>query len=127
MKECKRLTKEEDRIKLKNIKRDIFVNRLPFQTIIEKYFSYADGIELCYNNIAYENETCKKVSNQIRKLLNKQHEYEIGDILICKKYMKFNGYTYNVNFRDKITSINNNISLLQNVKTMEEQPIFLDT
>ena len=85
LKECKRLTKEEDRIKLKNIKHDIFVNKLPFQTIIEKYFSYADGIELCYNNIAYENETCRKVSNQIRKLLNKQHEFEIDDIMICKK------------------------------------------
>ena len=41
--------------------------------------------------------------------------------------MKFKGYTYNVNYRYKITNITNDIIMLQNVKTMEEQPIYIDT
>ena len=127
LKECKRLTKEEDRTKLKNIKQDIFINNLPFKQIVEKYFEYVDDIEICYNNIAYTNEACKKVSNQIRQLLNKQHEYEIGNTMICKKYMKFKSHTYNVNFRYKIISLNSTMGILQNVKTKEEHPIHIDT
>ena len=57
LKECKRLKSEEDKLKLKNIKNDIFVYKLPYKSIVEKYFRYVDKIEVCYNNIAYENKT----------------------------------------------------------------------
>ena len=35
LKECKRLKSEEDKLKLKNIKDDIFINKLPYKIIIE--------------------------------------------------------------------------------------------
>ena len=62
--ECKRLKAEEDRNKLKEIKRLIFNNE-PIQNIIEKYFGWADGSEICENNKAYTNKTCKEVSKKI--------------------------------------------------------------
>ena len=123
LKECKRLKSEEDKLKLKNIKNDIFVNKLPYKSIVEKYFRYVDKIEVCYNNIAYENKTCKSVSNKIRELLNKEKEYESDDIVICKEYFKIKGFTFNVNIRYRIINIDSGIATLRNVKTLEEQSI----
>ena len=78
LKECKRLNTQEDKDKLKNIKSDIFVNKLPTKTIIEKYFEYTTNISSSKNNIALLNTTCKNVSNEIRKLENRKDEYEVG-------------------------------------------------
>ena len=114
---------EEDKLKLKNIKNDIFVNKLPYKRIIEKYFKYVDKIEVCYNNIAYENKTCKSVSNKIRELLNKEKEYEADDIVICKEYFKIKGFAFNVNIRYRTINIDSGIATLRNVKTSEEQSI----
>ena len=126
LKECKRLKSEEDKLKLKNIKDDIFINKLPYKIIIEKYFNFVDEIEVCYNNIAYENKTCKFVSGKIRELLNKEHEYENDDIVICKEYFKVSNFTFNVNIRYRITNIENGIITLQNVKPLEEKSIPID-
>ena len=46
LKECKRLKTQEDKDKLSNVKIVIFVNKLPFKTIIEKYFRYTTSIKL---------------------------------------------------------------------------------
>ena len=68
LKECKRLHTQDDKDKLKNIKTDIFENRLSTSEIIDKYFSYTDDITSSPNNIAFLNDTCKNVSREIRKL-----------------------------------------------------------
>ena len=116
LKECKRLKSEEDKLKLKNIKNDFFVNKLPYKSRIEKYFKYVDKIEVCYNNIAYENKTCKSVSHKIRELLNTEKEYETDDIVICKEYFKVNGFTFNVNIRYRIINIGSGIATFRECK-----------
>ena len=76
--ECKRLNTQEDKDKLKNIEYDIFINKLPIKTIMEKYVEYTTDISSSKNNIAFLNTTCKNVSNEIRKLENRKDEYEVG-------------------------------------------------
>ena len=78
LKECKRLNTQEDKDKLRNIKIDIFENKLPIVKVIEKYFEYTTDISKSINNIAFLNTTCKNVSNEIRKLENRKDEYEVG-------------------------------------------------
>ena len=79
LKECKRLNTQEDKDKLKNIKSNIFINKLPIKTIIEKYFEYTTDISSSKNNIAFLHTTCKNVSNEIRKLENRKDEYEVDN------------------------------------------------
>ena len=52
LKECKRLKPQEDKDKLSNVKTDIFVNKLPFKEIVEKYFRYTTSISGSKHNIA---------------------------------------------------------------------------
>ena len=48
LKECKRLHTQEDKDKLVNIKKDIFVNKVSTKKLIEKYnFEYTDNIASC--------------------------------------------------------------------------------
>ena len=113
----------EDKQKIHSIKRDIFDTSKTFKDIIDKHFGWIDDIKICNSNIAYENRTCKIVSNQIRKLLNKKDEFEIGDVMICKEYLKMKNTVFNVNFRFRIMGINGEIMTLQNIKTLEEQTV----
>ena len=55
--------------------------------LILKHFKYTDKINESEHNIAYTNETCKDVSSAIRKELNKVDDYEIVEILICRKFI----------------------------------------
>ena len=79
LKECKRLSNADGKIKLKNIYNDIFIYKLPIKTIIEKYFTYTTDISGSKNNIAFLNTTCKNVSNEIRKIETRKDEYEVGE------------------------------------------------
>ena len=79
--ECKRLKTEEDRNKLKDIKRFIFNNE-PILNIIETHFGWSDGNEICENNIAYTNTTCREVSSKMRKMKGIEDEYVIGEYVI---------------------------------------------
>ena len=65
--ECKRLKTEEDRKKLYDIK-GMIMNNEPILNVIEKYFGWSDGNEICENNIAYTNKTCREVSSRMRKM-----------------------------------------------------------
>ena len=76
--ECKRLKTEEDRKTLYDIKRLIFNNE-PILNIIEKYFGWSEGNEICENNIAYTNKTCREVSNE----KDERHRRWICDWWIC--------------------------------------------
>ena len=70
------------------------------------------------NNIAFLNNTCKNVSNEIRKLENRKAEYEVGEYLICREYTKTQTSTFNVNFKCKIVHIGSDgVFTLKNVKT----------
>ena len=59
--------------------------------------------------IAYKNDTCYTVSRHIRKRLNKQKEYEVGETLICREYFKLNKEdTMYVNYEYEITEVKEN-------------------
>ena len=122
---CKRLTNEEDRIKLANIHHDIFETDMTIKQIIEKYFEYTEEIELIDNNIAYTNETCRKVSQHIRKERGINEEYVVGDEVICRVYTRYGASKFNVNLKFKITEINKSMVTLENVATKLQQEINL--
>ena len=118
LKECKRLSNTDDKIKLKNIYNDIFIYKLPIKTIIGKYFTYTTDISGSKNNIAFLNTTCKNVSNEIRKLENRKDEYEVAEFLICREYTTTKTSVFNVSFKYKIVHIGSDgIFTLKNVKT----------
>ena len=118
LKECKRLKTQEDKDKLSNVKTDIFVNKLPFKEIIEKYFRYTTSISGSKHNIAYLNDTCKNVASEIRKLEKRKDEYEVGEFLICREYTKTQTSVFNVNFKYKIVHIGKDgVMTLKNTKT----------
>ena len=78
--ENKRLKSDDDKTKLKQIKKEIFDVNIPIMTTVNKYFKYTTDITQSRKNIAYKNDTCNEESNYRRKTLNKQNEYEIGEI-----------------------------------------------
>ena len=121
---CKRLKTEEDRQKLRDVKRLIFSNE-PILNIIEKYFGWSEGNEICENNIAYTNKACREVSSKMRKMKGIEDEYVIGEEVICRKYVKNKGTKFNVNFKFRISNIVGDIVVLQNVATDEKQNIEL--
>ena len=57
-------------------------------TTITKYFNFTTGITQSYKNIAYKNGTCTTMNKHLRNKLNKINEYEVGEVLICKNYVK---------------------------------------
>lgn len=118
--------KQEDRDKLINIKKDIFENKLSVKNIIEKYFSYTDCITPSPNNIAFLNDTCKHVPNEIRKLENRDGEYCVGEFLICREYTTTPTSVFNVNFKYKIVHFDGEVMTLKNVKTEMLQSIHID-
>ena len=63
--ENKRLKNPEDKIKLENIRQDLFINNLSIAQIIKKYFKYTTDITQSVKNVAYKNDTCEEVSKHI--------------------------------------------------------------
>ena len=105
LKENKRLKSDEDKEKLKQIKADVFNKEIPLIDTITKYFKFTTSVTQSENNIAYMNDTCKEVAKHIRKLQNKDSEYEVGEVLICRDYFKMKVDTFNVNFENEIVSV----------------------
>ena len=89
LKENKRLKTQEDKDKLKQFKTELFNKKnINHITTIKTYFQFTENITTSMKNIAYKNDTCKEVSKHIRKKLNKTDEYEVGEVLICREYLK---------------------------------------
>eukprot|EP00438_Fugacium_kawagutii_P015581 Skav229714 [mRNA] locus=scaffold49:189255:192446:+ [translate_table: standard] len=124
---CKRLKTEEDKQKIINIHDDIFLHKLSKTEIIEKYFEYTDDITASTSNIAFLNDTCREVSRRIRELQNKTREYEIDEEVICREYIKLKNVKLNVNFRYRIKNILFDRVLLEDVKTLKQQYVPLQT
>ena len=106
---CKRVgakdSEEGDRNReiINNMYNDFWENKLPIQDIIPKHFETTDDIMASEHNIAYTNIRCQNVANEIRNRLNKKDKYEVGEILIARKWIK--QPRVNVNLRYRITSI----------------------
>ena len=78
------------------------------------------------NNVAYLNDTCKEVANQIRKKQNRKGEYEVGEVMICREYLKSAEYKFQVNFKYKILNIIENMVVLEDEHDKKIQKLSLD-
>ena len=57
-------------------------------------------------NIAYKNSTCESVAKDVRKMLKKTDDYEVGEVLVCRKYLKISsGTKCSVNFEYIIKAV----------------------
>ena len=108
---------------INNMYNDFWVKMLPVEEIIPKYFETTDDIMASEHNIAYTNIGCRNVANEIRDRLKKQDKYEVGEILIARKWIK--QPRVNVNLRYRITSIEHDELgaqiTLQNIANDEDQ------
>jgi ATP-dependent exoDNAse (exonuclease V) alpha subunit len=118
--ENKRLKSDADKEKLKQIKKDIFNKSIPLAETIKKYFKFTTNITNSEHNIAYMNDTCKTVSKHIRKLKNKEADYEVGEMLICREYCKTKEYHFSVNFEYVIVGVKPNHIIIKCVSSNEE-------
>ena len=126
---CKRVgakdSEEGDRNReiINNMYNDFWESKLPIQDIIPKYFETTDDIMASEHNIAYTNIRCRNVANEIRNRLNKKDKYEVGEILIARKWIK--QPRVNVNLRYRITNIEQDELgaqiTLQNIANDEDQ------
>ena len=120
LKVCKRIG-EKDRITLDNLYNDFWIHQLPIADIIEKYFRYTNKIDPSHMNIAYTNNRCKMVSDEVRKKLGKTAQYELNEELICRLYYKNNGMKFNVNIRYRIININFRGITIENIKDKKDR------
>ena len=87
----------------KTMYEDCWEKELPVEEIMPKYFETTDDIMASEHNIAYTNIRCRNVANEIRSRLNKKDKYEVGEILIARKWIETP--RVNVNIRYKIVSM----------------------
>ncbi len=80
----------EDVKKLDEVKQIFKSDNYKFDDCIKRCFNYTDNSNESENDIAYWLESCENVNSAIRNKLNKVDDYELGDILICRKVIKLN-------------------------------------
>jgi hypothetical protein len=97
LRENKRLKTQADKEILRQFKEDIFNERIPTSTTIKKYFKFVTEVKTI-NNIAYKKSTCESVAQSVRKMLKKTYDYEVGEVLVCRKYLKGKFGKCSVNF-----------------------------
>jgi len=109
LKENKRLKSEAEKQTLKQFKADIFNKDISIKTSVTKYFKLINDIKTT-DNIALQNEVCDMVSKTVRKLQQRKTDYEVGETLICRKYLKMKMekaiVKFNVNYEYEIININ---------------------
>jgi hypothetical protein len=124
LKENKRLKTKEDRDKLEQIYNDIFNKDIPLRKTIKKYFKMTEKHTTSNKAIAYKNDTCSNVSKHIRKNLNKQMEYEVGETLICREYFRINiKDAMYVNYEYEIIKVSDKIITLQDITSDKQYEI----
>ena len=101
--EIKRLTNEEDKIKMIQIFEDLFNENIPVRTTISKFFKFTNKYET-ESNVAYTNARCASVSKNVRKYLNKTSEYEVGEKLTCRIRFQIKNIVFNTNYKYEIIS-----------------------
>ena len=87
LKENKRLKNDSDKTWLKMIKQDLFNEDIPIKDTVRKYFQSTKTMKT-ETNIAFKNSTCELVAKAVRKNIGKTAEYEEGEKLVCRKYLK---------------------------------------
>jgi hypothetical protein len=103
-KENKRLRTTEDKEKLKLIKQELFDENIPIERTMRKYFPFVTKVKTD-KNVAYKNSTCKEIGILVRKRQKKTNEYDVNDVLICRKYFTCNKHVFHVNYTYTIKKI----------------------
>ena len=104
LKENKRLKTDIDKATLARVKEDIFNEDIPIRDTIRRYFKRTKLVKTA-TNIAFRNSTCELVAKAVRKNLQKTTDYEEGEKLVCRKYLKLKNQKFNVNFEFTIDRI----------------------
>ena len=105
LKENKRLKTPAEREKLRSFKEDIFNPDLEPHATMHKYFKKT-GQLIADQGIAFRSSTCRTVSANLRKhRLNKTRPYEVGEKLVCRKFIKHKGMKLGVNYEYTIKSL----------------------
>ena len=73
------------------IKRDLFDEDIPIKDTIRKYFQSVKSGKT-ETNIAFKNSTCELVAKAVRKNNGKTTDYEEGEKLVCRKYLKLKNF-----------------------------------
>ena len=121
---CKRVgakdTEEGDRNRklISDIYDDFWVYKLPLKDIPPKYCEITDDIMASEHNLAYRNIRCRTVSTEIRNRLGKKDKYEVGEILIARKWVR--NPRININIRYCIKKISDGMLTLQNISDEED-------
>ena len=117
LRENKRLKGAADKAILQQFKAEIFNPEIPIETTVKKWFKTTKEIKTS-NNIAFRNSTCTWVADQVRtKLHQKTTDYEIDEVLVCRKYLKQKSAKLNVNFEYKIKAIDGDSFTLEDEST----------
>ena len=104
LKENKRLKSDLDKATLATIKEDLFNEDIPIRDTVRRYFKRTKTVKTD-TNIAFKNSTCELVAKAVRKNLKKATDYEVGEKLVCRKYLKLKNQKFNVNFEFTIDRI----------------------
>ena len=117
-------TEEGDRNRkmISDIYDDFWLYKLPLTEIIPKYFEITDDIMASEHNIAYRNIRCRNVASEIRERLGKKDKYEVGEILIARKWVR--DPRININIRYCIKKIEGGMLTLQNICDEKDVKIF---
>lgn len=110
LQEIKRLDKEEDKQKMKELKKDIFNTSFSIESICDKYGLKKTSSMNEVNtklNICLFNFRCDMVNERIHsKVFHKTTKFEVGQEIICKKYERKNRLI--TNYKYKITKMKKN-------------------
>ena len=90
-----------------------WIHKLPLKELVLKHGVITDDIMTSDFYIAYTNFRCRTVSTEIRARLGKKDKYEVGEILIARKWVR--NPRINMNIRYSITKIENGELTLQNI------------
>ena len=113
LKENKRLKSQADKDILRRVKDDMFNETIPTAVTIKKNFKFVSEIKTA-QNIACKNSTCESVAKDVRKMLKKVDDYEVGEVLVCRKYLKVSvSLKCSVNYEYTVKAVKANSIVLQ--------------
>ena len=107
LKICKRVggkdTEEGDRNRkiIDDMYNDFWLHKLDIKDILPEHWKTTSDIMASDHNIAYTNIRCRTQSSEIRERLGKGNKYEVGEILIARKWV--NIPRININLRYKLS------------------------
>ena len=84
----KRVKREKNRKIVNDMYANFWVNKLPLEELIQKYFETTDDVMTSDYNIAYTNNRCLGASKKVRRRLGKTGDDEITEVLVCRLYKK---------------------------------------